>query len=170
MQRNKSDGQQQIVAELSQKTAVSLPKRRGKMMMSLFKGRFYQMKVKYVLIGLAISFILIRVFHFAADPYHYQLFALFLAYTSCVYLGAALSDSRLNILITEAAVSLVIFSCAYLGMVYSPFWVALGYLLHGTWDLMHHPKLVSTKIVKAFPPLCVIVDFTVAVFIYCYFL
>ncbi|HYK71608.1 MAG TPA: DUF6010 family protein [Pseudoneobacillus sp.] len=128
------------------------------------------MKVKYVLIGLVISFLLIRVFHFAVAPYHYQLFALFLAYTACVYLGAALSDSRLNIILTETVVSIVIFACAYLGMVYSPFWVALGYLLHGTWDLFHHPKLISIKIVKAFPPLCVVVDFSVAAFIFYYFL
>lgn len=128
------------------------------------------MKPKYILIGLAISFILIRVFHFAAEPYHYQLFALFLAYTACVYLGAALSDSRMNILLIETVVSLIVFACAYLGIVYSPFWVALGYVIHGLWDMAHHPKLVSTKIVKAFPPLCVVVDFSVAGFIFYYFL
>ncbi|WP_462413119.1 DUF6010 family protein [Neobacillus sp. Marseille-QA0830] len=121
--------------------------------------------VKSIVAGILLSLLVIRLFYSFEFPLSYQLFTLFLAYTACVYPGAALSDSRVKWISIETLVSLVFFHLAFLGMVYSPIWVALGFLLHGIWDMLHHPKLVKTSVVKWFPPLCAVYDIIFAIFI-----
>jgi hypothetical protein len=124
------------------------------------------LKVKYILAGLAISFLLIRVFHLSTSPVSVQLFSLFLAYTACVYFGAALSDSRIKIITLELGMSILFFASAVMGMFYSPIWLVIGYAAHGIWDWMHHPKVIKTKVIHWFPPICLVVDFVVAGYIY----
>jgi hypothetical protein len=66
----------------------------------------------------------------------------------------------------ELIFSLVIFTFASLGLLYSPYWLVLGYILHGVWDILHHPKIIQTKVIKWFPPFCAVVDFIVGIYIY----
>lgn len=33
----------------------------------------------------------------------------------------------------------------------SPLWVAVGYLAHGAWDLLHHLRMIRTPVVGWFP-------------------
>ncbi|WP_419152601.1 DUF6010 family protein [Aeribacillus alveayuensis] len=51
----------------------------------------------------------------------------------------------------ELIFSLVIFTFASLGLLYSPNWLVLGYILHGVWDILHHTKFIQTsnKVVPA---------------------
>jgi hypothetical protein len=62
--------------------------------------------------------------------------------------------------------SLLFFNFAFLGFMFSPVWVGLGFILHGILDMLHHPNLVKTKVIRWFPPLCAAFDFIVAVFIF----
>jgi hypothetical protein len=123
-------------------------------------------KVKYIIGGLLTALLVIKVFQISSFPISYQLFALFLAYTACVYLGAALADMRNNILLIESGVSILFFSFACFGLLYSPIWLVLGYTMHGIWDMLHHPRLIKTRIIKWFPPICAVFDFVVAGYIY----
>ena len=120
------------------------------------------MRAKHIVLGLLIAVIAVRLFHLATAPGDVQLFTLFLAYTACVYPGAGLSDGQRPWLAIEAAFSALVFLCAWLGLSQSPIWLAAGYGVHGAWDLAHHPRLIRTRIVGWFPPICAVFDFAVA--------
>lgn len=121
--------------------------------------------MKAIMAGVLLALLVIRMFYTFTMPVSYQLFTLFLAYAACVYLGAALSDSRPLWISIEFIMSLVFFQMAILGITHSSIWVAFGFFLHGIWDMLHHPKLIKTSVVKWFPPLCAVFDWIVAVFI-----
>jgi uncharacterized protein DUF6010 len=120
---------------------------------------------KLVLIGLALALLALFVFGLAPAVVSLQLYALLLAYTACLYTGAALSDGRPFWLSMEVGVSVLVFGCAFLGLWQSSRWLALGYTIHGAWDLCHHPKRIRTRVVNWFPPICATFDFAVAIFI-----
>lgn len=121
--------------------------------------------MKSIITGVLLALLVIRLFYTFSIPVSYQLFTLFLAYTACVYLGASLSDKRPLWISVEFIMSMLFFQFAFFGLLYSSIWVALGFILHGIWDLLHHPKIIKTNVVKWFPPLCAVFDFIVAVFI-----
>ncbi|MGV3487313.1 MAG: DUF6010 family protein [Tuberibacillus sp.] len=125
--------------------------------------------VRWIAAGILLALLTIRIFVFFTSPIAYQLFVLFYSYTACVYLGSALSDSRIKWISIEFLMSIVFFTLAFLGFVSSPLWVVLGFLLHGTWDLLHHPRVIKTKVVRWFPPLCAVFDFVVAVYLFIFF-
>lgn len=122
-------------------------------------------KMKTIIAGVLLALLVIRIYYTFSMPVSYQLFALFLAYTACVYLGAALSDSRPVWISIEFLMSFLFFQFAFLGLHYSAVWVALGFILHGIWDMLHHPRIIRISVVKWFPPLCAVFDTIVAVFI-----
>ncbi|MHC0037988.1 DUF6010 family protein [Pseudoneobacillus sp. C159] len=126
--------------------------------------------VKVLITGILLALLAIRMFVIFSVPVSYQLFTLFLASTAFVYFGSALSDSRNTWISVELIMSCVFFQFAFLGFLYSPIWLAIGFILHGVWDMLHHPKVVKTKVVKWFPPLCAIFDFVVAVFILTFYI
>jgi hypothetical protein len=126
--------------------------------------------LKVITIGVLLSLLVIRLFYSFTVPVSYQLFTLFLAFTACVYAGAALSDSRINWLSVESVMALIFFNFAILGLTHSPFWVGAGFILHGIWDMLHHPRMIKTKVVRWFPPLCAAYDFVVGIFIFSFYL
>ena len=113
--------------------------------------------------GLAISFVVAT--HFFAGAHQFKIFALFLALTSCVYGGAILTPAGAKYSFIELPVVIVVFVTSIFGLIFSPLWLAGGYVLHGFWDAMHHFKKVQTPIVKWFPPLSAAFDILVAIFI-----
>jgi hypothetical protein len=118
-----------------------------------------------IVIGLALALLAIVVFGIAPGVLSLHLYALLLAYTACLYTGAALSEGRPLWLSIEVGVSALVFACAFLGVWQSSRWLAAGYVLHGLWDLCHHPKRIRTRVVDWFPPICATFDFAVAAFI-----
>jgi hypothetical protein len=121
--------------------------------------------LQLIAIGLALALVAIFVFGLAPRVVALQLYALLLAYTACFYAGAALSEGRPAWLSIEVGVSAIVFGCAFLGLWQSSRWLALGYVLHGMWDLCHHSRGIRTRVVDWFPPICATFDFAVAIFI-----
>jgi len=125
---------------------------------------------RYIVAGILFALLTIRLFYVFDSPIPYQLCALFYVYTSCVYFGAALSDSRITWISVEFIMSCLFFWFDFLGLLYSPIWLIVGYILHGIWDMLHHPKIIKTKVINWFPPICATFDFVVALFILRFFL
>jgi hypothetical protein len=109
-----------------------------------------------VAIALAGSFIL-GTHYFAADS-ELEVFALFLALTSCVYGGAALTPVGAKYGAVELPFVLLVFASSVAGQLVSAVWLAVGYFAHGGWDLLHHYGKIQTPVIKAFPPICAIFD------------
>jgi hypothetical protein len=46
---------------------------------------------------------------------------------------------------------------------------AIGLVLHGVWDALHHPRAVTTRVPAWYPPLCAVYDWVLAaIFVLCW--
>jgi Family of unknown function (DUF6010) len=97
---------------------------------------------------------------FIPDPLAFH--AVALTMIGAIYLGFALSDGRLPIVILEALAGTAFIVLALLGLWWAPVFVAVGLILHAFWDLAHRPRLVTTKIPRWYPPFCAAYDFVFA--------
>ncbi len=94
------------------------------------------------------------------DPLAFHSVAL--AVIGAIYLGFALSDGRLPIVILELSVGTAFVVLALLGLWQAPVFVAVGLILHGFWDLAHRPRGITTKLPAWYPPFCAAYDFVFA--------
>jgi hypothetical protein len=120
--------------------------------------------MKSFVVGLLLGLLFVLLVHTIPPQPARQAIALVLAFTACVYAGAMLAQSPpAGIAFLELVVAAVVLCCAAVGLRSSTGWLAAGYVLHGVWDLVHHPRAVSTKVASWFPPLCAAFDIVVAV-------
>ncbi len=98
----------------------------------------------------------------------FDLLALLLAFTGGIYLGAALNGGRRGRLAFEAAFGGLMVVFGLLALFWSPLWLALGVVLHGVWDLVHHTGAVEHGVRRWFPPFCAAWDWAVAAMIFWY--
>jgi hypothetical protein len=84
-----------------------------------------------------------------------------------IYMGFAFADGRLLVVILELSVATVFIVLALLGLWIGPMFIAVGLVLHGLWDLAHHPRGITTRLPNWYPPFCAAFDFVfAAVFLY----
>jgi hypothetical protein len=114
-------------------------------------------------LGLSLSFVIAT--HYFAGDHQLEIFALFLALTSCVYGGAILTPLASKYTFVEIPFVMIVFVAAVLGLLFHPLWLAAGYAVHGVWDGLHHFKKVQTPIVNWFPPMCAVFDMSISLFI-----
>jgi len=97
-----------------------------------------------------------------------SLFAVLLGVTAGVYLGFALHDGRWLIILAETFFVLPFILLAIAALSFNVHLLAIGFALHGLWDLAHHPRAVPTKLVSWYPPACLVFDWILAAFILFY--
>jgi hypothetical protein len=122
--------------------------------------------MKAFVIGLVLGLLFILLVHTIPPQPARQIIALVLAFTACTYAGALLAQepsSSPSSVLAEVLVALVVLALSIVGLRASTTSLAAGYLLHGVWDLLHHPRGVPTRVVRWFPPACAAFDFVVAV-------
>ncbi len=93
------------------------------------------------------------------------LLTVLLAAIAGIYVGFALMDGRPHIVVLEASIALAFVLLATLGAQASLLVLAMGYIGHGVWDLVHHPNYVPTRLVAWYPPFCALYDWLIAAFI-----
>ncbi|HSE41922.1 MAG TPA: DUF6010 family protein [Acidobacteriota bacterium] len=79
-----------------------------------------------------------------------------------IYMGFAFADGRIPIIVLELTVATVFIVLALLGLWQAPFFIGIGLILHGFWDLAHHPRAIKTKLPIWYPPFCAAFDFIFA--------
>ena len=78
------------------------------------------------------------------------------------YQGFALNDGRIAIMVLEGLVGTAFLVLALLGLWWAPALVGVGLVLHAIWDLLHSPRLVTTKLPAWYPAFCAAWDFVFA--------
>jgi len=91
--------------------------------------------------------------------------AVFLGVVAGVYGGFALLDGRRRECLIEICGMALFLLLGMLGLWVSSSFLAAGWLLHGLWDILHHPRAIRTKLVTWYPPLCMAFDFIIGLFI-----
>ena len=83
-----------------------------------------------------------------------------------VYFGFALNSGEPKDLAIEGGFIGVGLVTVVLGLEYSHYWLATGLLLHGAWDVLHHPRhrIVGTAGVPGwYVPFCAVYDIAAAI-------
>jgi hypothetical protein len=91
--------------------------------------------------------------------------AVVLAMVYGVYFGFAVKSGTGRELAVEILFILVGMTIAVLSLQYGAAYLALGLLLHGIWDLLHHPahRIVGTAgVPRWYVPFCAVYDFAAA--------
>jgi len=65
----------------------------------------------------------------------------------------------------EIAAGIAFIAMAVLGLWWSSLWIAVGYVLHGVYDFLHHPRGIRTGVRRWFPPFCATFDWLVALYV-----
>jgi hypothetical protein len=90
------------------------------------------------------------------------MYALMVAAIAFIYVGFALADGRPGIVALESAVALAFFWVATGALkAWAPL-AGLGLVLHGIWDLLHHPRAITTRLPGWYPPMCAVYDWVLA--------
>ena len=96
----------------------------------------------------------------------FGLLAILLGMIASVYLGYALNDGRLRAFQVEYVGMVVFAALATIALArHSAVLLALGYLGHGLWDLVHHRRGVEIRMPWWYVPLCLGYDTVVAIYV-----
>ena len=96
----------------------------------------------------------------------FGLLAILLGMIASVYLGYALADGRLRAFQIEYVGMVAFAALATIALAgHSALLLALGYLAHGLWDLLHHRRSVDTHMPWWYVPLCLGYDTVVALYV-----
>jgi hypothetical protein len=95
--------------------------------------------------------------------------ALMVAAIAFIYVGFALADGRPGVAAIESGVALLFFWIAAGAVAVWPPLAGLGLVLHGAWDLLHHPRAVTTRLPAWYPSMCAVYDWVLAaIFFVCW--
>jgi hypothetical protein len=96
----------------------------------------------------------------------FGLLAILLGMIASVYLGYALNDGRLRAFQVEYVGIVAFTALATIALArHSAALLALGYLAHGLWDLVHHRRGVDTRMPWWYVPVCLGYDTVVALYV-----
>ena len=95
--------------------------------------------------------------------------ALLVAGIGFIYVGFALADGRVGVGVIESIVALVFFWLAAGALtIWAPL-AGVALVLHGIWDLLHHPRAITTKLPVWYPSMCAVYDWVLAaIFFVCW--
>jgi hypothetical protein len=96
----------------------------------------------------------------------FGLLAILLGMIASVYLGYALADGRLRAFQVEYVGIVAFTALATIALArHSTPLLALGYLGHGLWDLLHHRRGLEVRMPWWYVPLCLGYDNVVAIYV-----
>ncbi|MCK5353120.1 hypothetical protein KAJ77_11075 [bacterium] len=121
--------------------------------------------MKPALAGAALALFTAGVIFTLPDGSAQALLAILLAAIAGVYIGIGLMVRDRLLVTLETTVALFFTFLALTGLLTSPAILALGYFLHGVWDLAHHPRYLRSPGPWWYKPLCLTYDWLVAILI-----
>lgn len=114
-----------------------------------------------VMAGFALALPFLAVFIKHPDG-AFDLLALLLTFTGGIYYGASLKGGRRGRIVFEGVFAALLIGFGLLALSWTPLWLALGFALHGVWDLVHHTGGVEHGVRRWFPPFCAAWDWAIA--------
>ena len=121
--------------------------------------------MKPALAGAALALFTTGVVFALPDGSALAFLAILLAVIAGVYIGIGLMVSDRFLVTLETVVGVFFGFLALTGLLLSPAILALGFFLHGLWDLAHHPRYLRSPGPWWYKPLCITYDWLVAALI-----
>jgi hypothetical protein len=118
--------------------------------------------LKYALLGFALAGMTFGFLSYLPELLAYTILAILLASASGVYLRYAFIRREATLVTVEMIFMILFGVLAVVGVAVSPMFLALGFLLHGFWDMAHHPRYIRTSGPAWYQPMCLAFDWGVA--------
>jgi len=116
--------------------------------------------------GIVFSIVIILVSILLSKYFSYKLIAAtILVSIGFIYVGFSLKNNSASAIVLEVSAALVFYFLAILGYVKNYSLIAIGIILHGVWDIMHHDQLiVKTDVPSFWPVFCITIDIITGIF------
>jgi hypothetical protein len=121
--------------------------------------------LKYALLGLVLAGVTASITWFLPDSAANIILAFLLSAASVTYLWYAIVRKDTAILTVESIMIILFILLAVVGCTVSPIYLVLGFLLHGFWDLAHHPRYIRSSGPAWYQPMCLAFDWGIAAYI-----
>lgn len=95
----------------------------------------------------------------------HDMLAMLLVFIAAVYIGFALADGERHNLLIEISGVVGFGLCAVLGLWWNAWWLVVGYLAHGIWDVIHHPQGIHTPTPQGYAPFCLVYDWLMSAYL-----
>ena len=119
------------------------------------------------IVGAATLAMLITLTHLLFPAHKGELAAAVLVAIATVYPAILLAQRvRLRDASLESAAAVITMMFALLALVFAPWLVGVGLLVHAIWDWIKHRTGVGVKVVAWYPPMCAIVDSLAAFYVF----
>ena len=120
---------------------------------------------KAIITGLLLAFLTYIFFYTLEDEKIIELLTVIMTLIGAAYYGFAFKEDNRSIVITEVVVSTLFIVTALLGLWFSIWFIFVGLVLHGFWDLIHHNSKKLARIPSWYIPFCVVYDWVLAVIV-----
>lgn len=116
--------------------------------------------------GFGLAVLMLSPLLFLSDLAGMQFLAIQLGFIGAIYFGFAIADGRVVGLLIEFLVAGVFLLVAAVALwADAPVVLAVAYVAHAGWDVVHHPRAVAMPVQNWYPPFCVAYDLVCAVFV-----
>ncbi len=111
------------------------------------------------LVGIVAAIVFIFILRQFPD-YDKEIIAIVVSFCGGVYFGMGMAIKETKKIVIQVAMSLVFFVLAFLGLWLHPLFAALGFFIHGTWDMfIPHKRGLNIPILNWYVPMCVGFDY-----------
>ncbi len=121
--------------------------------------------IRHGLKGLVLAGLTIALLYPFPDDLAFGILAVLLGAITGIYIGVALTVADRNLILVETVLAVLFLLLAVAGWKVSPLLLALGYFLHGLWDLAHHPRYIRSPGPAWYQPACLAFDWSIGVYI-----
>ncbi len=121
--------------------------------------------------GLVVAIVIIILSRVLVKYFTVKLFAAAnLIAIALIYVGFSLKDNPAGWIALECCVALIFFFMALIGYTKNNVLIALGIILHGAWDILHHNGFfIDTSIPVYWPTFCLVIDIVDGVYFWIIF-
>jgi len=116
-----------------------------------------------ILIGITVALLQITAFEFLKQFDKKSIYALTLAGIGFLYVGYTWTDMATVIITAIQAIVFVLI--AYYGLLKNPYILAVGYFLHGLWDILYTLWFDTALLPPHYDVFCSSLDFTVGIYL-----
>lgn len=119
------------------------------------------------IVGAVTLALLITLTHLLFPSHKIELAAAILVAIATVY-PAILLAQRVALVdaLWEGGAAVITLGLALFGLVFAPWLIGVGLIVHAIWDWIKHRTDVGVKVVAWYPPMCAIVDSLAALYIF----
>ncbi len=116
-------------------------------------------------VGITCAGLTILVIQAFPSNIHYKIYAVALIIAASIYVGFSFVSQNTIWILTEI-IGIILFSIiAFMGIKLSPWFLAMGWLIHPVWDLLIDNHSLTIFVPQWYPTVCIGYDIAIALYI-----